>query len=240
MSDLETTSLDLVLNQISEQSESNFVEVTDLEIIELEPQRLLLLATLREAASFTSSTERTRTLGITTVDEGINWRKTLDASQGSVNLDESFLLSDEISGNIECLWLITQWQIEATFPTLYWTTDAGETWQSSGAIQEFFVSKGHSTFNFAEGLRFRNTVEGIVIARTPSTNSREDIIYFLQTDDSGRTWEEISSIPSWYFGLKDTVSQFKWKERNFQIRSEREQLSIEKVIHRFSSILKSR
>lgn len=234
----EETSLDIVLSKIAERTESNFIEITETEIIELNSQHLLLLVTLREASSPSSSTERTQSVVIKTYDGGASWHETLDASRGTVNLDESFLLADEMSGDISHLWLITQWQIEATFPTLYWTTDAGDTWQSSSAIHEFLVDKGHSTFNFAEGLRFRSVTEGVVVARALSTDSGEDSIYFLQTEDGGKTWKEISNIPSWYFRLKDARARLKWRDRNFRVYNYREKITIEKLVSTFPVVLK--
>ncbi len=234
----EETSLDVVLRKIAERSESNFIEITETEIIELNSQYLLLLVTLREASSSNLSTERTKTVVIKTYDGGASWHETLDASRGTINLDESFFIADEMSGDISHLWLISQWQIEATFPTLYWTTDAGDTWQSSSAIHEFLVDKGHSTFNFAEGLRFRNVTEGVIVARALSTDSGEDSIYFLQTEDGGKTWKEISNIPSWYFRLKDARARLKWRDRNFRVYNYRERITIEKIVSTFPVVLK--
>jgi hypothetical protein len=234
----EETSIDVVLRKIAERSESNFIEVTETEIIELNSQDLLLLVTLREASSPRSSTERTQTVVIKTKDGGASWRGTLDASRGTVSLDESFFLADDMTGDISHLWLITQWQIEGTFPTLYWTTDAGDTWQSSSAIHEFLVDKGHSTFNFAEGLRFRSVTEGVIVARALSTDSGEDPIYFLQTEDGGKTWKEISNIPSWYFREKDARAKLMWREKNFRVNNYRERISIEKLVSSFPVVLK--
>ncbi len=234
----EETSLDVVLREIAERSESNFIEITETEIIELNSQHLLLLVTLREASSPSSNTERTKTVLIKTDEGGASWRETLDASGGTVSLDESFFLVDEMSGDISHLWLISQWQIEATFPTLYWTTDAGDTWQSSSTIHEFLVDKGHSTFNFAEGLRFRNVTEGVIVARALSTDSGEDSIYFLQTEDGGKTWKEISNIPSWYFREKDARAKLMWREKNFRVNNYRERISIEKLVSSFPVVLK--
>lgn len=234
----EETSLDVVLRKIAERSESNFIEITETEIIELNSQHLLLLVTLREASSPDSSTERTKTVVIKTYDGGASWNETLDASRGTVSLDESFLLADEMSGDISHLWLITQWQIEGTFPTLYWTSDAGDSWQSSSAIHEFLVDKGHSTFNFAEGLRFRSVTEGVIVARALNTDSGEDSIYFLQTEDGGKIWKEISNIPSWYFRVKDARAKLMWKEKNFRVNNYRERISIEKLVSTFPVVLK--
>ncbi len=234
----EETSLDIILRKIAERSESNFIEVAETEIIELNSQHLLLLVTLREASSSNLSTERTKTVVIKTNDGGAIWHETLDASRGSASLDELFFLADEISADISHLWLITQWQIEGTFPTLYWTTDAGDTWQSSSAVHEFLVDKGHSTFNFAEGLRFRSVTEGVIVARALSTDSGEDPVYFLQTEDGGKSWKEISNIPSWYFRVKDAKARLKWREKNFRVNNYRERITIEKLVSTFPVVLK--
>lgn len=183
-----------VLRNSVESSHSSSVEVTNSKVIGLDDLTALILVTTREASSLDSSAEQIRTIVSKTTDGGVAWQEALNTDRGSVNSDQLFFVDENH------FWMITQWQIAGTFPTLYWTSDFGTTWQESDAINEFLKTKGHNNFSYAEGIRFRNFDEGIVIARGFSDS--EDDIYFLQTTDGGKTWEEIPEIPRWYFAVK--------------------------------------
>ncbi|MEW6495193.1 MAG: hypothetical protein AB1589_22140 [Cyanobacteriota bacterium] len=232
------SSIYAILVKAAERSESNVVTVEETEVIELSSETALIFVTTREASSPNSSTQSTRTLVVKTSNGGASWRETLDAPEGAVVLDELFLISGE-DDTIQELWFITQWQVEATFPTLYWTSDSGETWQSSSAIHDFLVDKGHVSFNYADGLRFRNKTEGIVIARALNIESgEEDLIYFLQTQDSGKTWKEIQEVPKWYFQVQNAKKILKWRVPSFHITNNKEQIFIGKMVGSFPLILK--
>jgi hypothetical protein len=240
----QSTSLENLLRQAAEKSTLNFVEITDIEILELNSQTALLLVNIREAGSPVGSAAKTHGVVVKTSDGGANWRIILDTGEsstssdrgtGSLVVNESFLLRNDSDDNINNLWLVTQWQIEATFPTIYWTNDGGETWQKSGAVGTFLASKGHVTFNYAEGLRFRNKNEGIVIARAEDGKSS---IYFLQTSDSGKTWKEIPSVPSWYFQIRNAKKSSRIGDSNFQIVNHERGFSVLKILHSFPRILK--
>jgi hypothetical protein len=199
--------LETVLQKAIESSEANSITVSDLEVIGFNAQTALAFVTLREADSPSTSVTGTRTLVLQTSNGGDSWNVTLNTNTGSVVTDESFFLRKDDSDEITNIWMVTQWQIEATFPTLYSTKDFGKTWQQSNAVQDFLNSKGHNTVNYAQGLRFRNENEGIIVAKA---NDSEVKIYFLQTQDGGRTWKEIPSVPSWYF---ETINQ-NWRDNN--------------------------
>jgi hypothetical protein len=240
----QSTSLENLLRQAAEKSTINFVEITDIEILELNLQTALLLVNLREAVSPIGSEAKTHGVVFKTSDGGVNWRIILDTGEsstssdrgtGSLVMNESFLLRNESDDNINNLWLVTQWQIEATFPTIYWTNDGGETWQKLGAVGKFLASKEHVTFNYAEGLRFRNKNEGIVIAKAEDGKSS---IYFLQTSDSGKTWQEISLVPSWYFEVRNAKKSSRIRDSNFQIVNNERGFSVLKMLYSFPRILK--
>ena len=109
-----------VLRNSVESSHSSSIEVTNSQVIGLDDLTALILVTTREAISLNSSVEKTRTIVAKTTDGGKTWRETLNADRGSVNFDELFFLDENH------FWIITQWQIEGTFPTLYWTSDFGD------------------------------------------------------------------------------------------------------------------
>ena len=169
-----------VLRNSVESSHSSSVEVTASQVIGLDDLTALVFVTIRAAMTLNSSAEGTRTIVAKTTDGGKTWQETLNAYGGSVNTDELFFVDESH------IWMITQWQIAGTYPTLYWTSDSGTTWQESDVINKFLKAKGHNTVSYAECLRFRDLNEGIVIARGMS--DPEDGIYFLQTTDSGKTW----------------------------------------------------
>ena len=234
--------LDTVLKEVVEltdQSESNMnaVIVSDAEIISFHPSSALLFMTLREAPGLnifkgandfrpyiSVNTHNTRTIVIKTTDGGENWRLTLNSEKGSLTKEEIFFLTDE-NNKIRHLWFMTHWDIAASFSTLYWTTDFGETWQESDTINEFLSAKGHVSFSFSEGLKFKNENEGIVIARGLGEVEKEDPIYFLQTTDRGNSWKEIKKLPYWYLSFgqswrEDLTYNNFWKvERNKSISS---------------------
>ena len=239
----QSTSLENLLRQAAEKSTLSFVEITNVEILELNSQTALLLVNLREAESPVGSAMKTHGVVVKTSDGGANWRIILNTGESSTSSDrgtgslvtnESFLLRNDSDDNIDNLWLVTQWQIEATFPTIYWTNDGGETWQNSGAVNEFLGSKGHNTFNYAEDLRFRNKNEGIVIAKAQDGKTS---IYFLQTSDGGKTWKEIPSVPSWYFEVKNVRNSFRFRQNHFQVVNN-EEISIMKLLDSFPRVLK--
>ncbi|WP_373526272.1 WD40/YVTN/BNR-like repeat-containing protein [Nostoc sp.] len=225
--------LSTVLRKAAQRSQANTVTVTETEVIGFDAQAALAFITMREAESASDTAIGTRTVVVKTSDDGVSWRETLNTDTGSVVIDELFFLSNDDNGNIKRLWMITQWEIEGTYPTLYWTTDFGKTWQKSNAIDEFLRSKGHSSVSYAEGLRFRNESEGIVIAKG---NGSEVKVYFLQTRDSGKTWEEIQAIPPWYF----EQNSLNWRKRNlWTVNKKEEEFSIMKPVGGFLQTLKS-
>lgn len=204
---MSTTKQDLreVFKSSIQISNSSVVKVTSSQVIGVNDLLAIVIITTSEASSLTSSTETTRTIIAKTSDGGITWQESLNTDRGSINTDEIFFVDESH------FWMITQWQIAGTFPTFYWTSDFGDTWQKSDTINEFLKSKGHTTVSFAEGVRFRNLNEGIIIARGMA--NPEDAIYFLATTDGGKTWEEIPEIPSWYFAIKgwNWKSNQSWK-----------------------------
>ncbi|WP_271253974.1 WD40/YVTN/BNR-like repeat-containing protein [Pseudanabaena sp. Chao 1811] len=221
--DLRTT-----LRESVENSHSSSIEATAAQVIELDDLTALILVTTREASSLNSSAERTRTIVVKTTDGGNTWRETLNTDSGSVNPDELFFVDENH------FWMLTQWQIAGTYPTLYWTSDFGDTWQESDVINEFLRSKGHNNVSYAEGIRFQDINEGLVVARGMS--DPEDAIYFLQTADGGKTWAEIPEIPHWYFALK----RRNWQHRQFwKINQESSNsIAVVKVVSDFPKILK--
>lgn len=224
--------LETILQKVIEGSEANSITVSDLEVIGFNTQTALAFFTLREADSPSTSATRTRTLVLQTSNGGDSWSVTLNADTGSVIIDESFFLRKYDRDEITNIWIVTQWQIEATFPTVYSTKDFGKTWQQSNAVQDFLNSKGHSTFNYAQGLRFRNENEGIVIAKA---NDSEVKIYFLQTQDGGMTWKEIPSVPSWYF---ETIN-FNWENDNLWMVNQKDnEIFISKKVGNFGKTLR--
>lgn len=239
-------SLENLLRQVAEKSTSNFVEVTDVDIIDVKPETALLLVNLREAETASTSTLKTRSVIFKTSDGGKNWRISLDIDKsnlisnrgsGALIFDESFRLRNQTGELIDKLWLITQWQVEATFPTLFWTSDEGDTWQASDAIRQFLSSKGHNTFTIAEDLRFRNKNEGAVIAKAMDGKTS---IYFLQTSDGGKTWKEISELPKWYFEVGNAKKFSRFAQNQFQIISKQAEISVLRSIENIPRILKSR
>jgi|GEM_PF-4896993 photosystem II stability/assembly factor-like uncharacterized protein len=175
--------------------------IDSLELIGFSPDSALLFVVFAEKAPLSSSLMRTHTVVLKTSDGGNNWRLTLDATQGSLVKEEIFFLN-ETQG-----WFVTQWQVEATFPTLYSTTDFGETWQESSSIHEAITAKGGvASFTEAQGLRFKSEQEGIVIGKTFNVEG-ENIQLFLKTNDGGQTWQEINNIPAEYFTWNSIHSQ---------------------------------
>lgn len=176
--------LETVLRKTIEGSKANNITVSDFEVNGFNAKTALAFVTLREAEGESTSATGTRTLVLQTSNGGDSWSETLNADTGFITIDELFFLRKNDDEEGKNIWFVTQWQIEATFPTLYSTKNFGKTWQKSSAIQDFLNSKGHTTINYAEGLRFRNDKEGIVIAR--ARESEKGKIYFLQTQDGGK------------------------------------------------------
>lgn len=167
--------------------------IDSLEVISFSSDSALLFVVFAEKTSLSSSLMRTHTVVLKTTNGGETWRLTLDANHGSFVKDEIFFLN-ETHG-----WFITQWQVAGTFPTLYSTTDFGETWQESSALQEAITEKGGiASIAEAQGLRFKSKDEGIVIGKTLNTEG-EKISFFLKTIDSGKKWTQINTISSEYF-----------------------------------------
>ena len=203
------TNLNTVLQKVVKESELSTVLVSDAEIISVEPSTALLFMTLREAAEleiFTNqddlrplmsvNTQVTRTIVVKTSDGGQSWRLTLNSQRGSLTKEEIFVLYDEID-RTNYFWFLTHWDIAGSFPTIYYTKDFGETWQESRAIEEFLRSKGHYSVSFATGLKFNNKNDGIIIG-----TGEQDQVYFVQTNDGGKTWNEIDKLPDWYLSFK--------------------------------------
>lgn len=221
-----------VLQKAIEGSEANSITISDIEVIGFNAQTALAFVTLREADSPSTSATRTRTVVLQTSDSGNSWSATLNADTGSVMIDELFFLRKDGDEDVKTIRMVTQWQIEATFPTLYSTKDFGKMWQQSSAVQDFLNSKGHTTFNYAEGLRFRNENEGIVIAKA---NESEVKVYFLQTQDGGKTWKEISSVPAWYF----EIGNLDWRGNNlWMVNQKKDEILITKKVGSLSSTLR--
>jgi hypothetical protein len=173
-------------------------------------------------ASVVLVTFSNQTIVVKTLDGGVNWRKTLETT-GKVIVDEIFFLHSSH------FWLVAQWQVEGTFPTLYWTSDFGETWQESRAVEEFLRSKEHITVNFAEGIRFQNENNGIVIAK-PSDGRTDNKSYFLQTQDGGKTCKEIPELPIWYAAMRGVD----WREKNlWMVDDNGEEFSVTKLVGSF-------
>jgi photosystem II stability/assembly factor-like uncharacterized protein len=154
----------------------------------------------------------TRTVVMKTTDGGKTWKKTLVAGGGSFNPTEIVVYERNI-------WFITQWQIEGTYPTLYFTNNFGDTWNESNSINDFLSNKtGVNAVNFARDLRFRDGKSGYVIAQGLD-RSGKDKPFFLMTSDSGKTWKEISNFPSEYF--TDSQDGSNWNFRNEWTASEK-------------------
>lgn len=135
--------LETVLEKAIEGAEANNITVSDVEVIGFNAQNALAFATLREADSPSASATGTRTVVLQTSNGGDSWNATLNTDTGSVIIDELFFLRKDDDEESKNIWMVTQWQIEATFPTLYWTKDFGKTWQKSSAVHDFLTSKGH-------------------------------------------------------------------------------------------------
>ncbi|MCY7333949.1 MAG: hypothetical protein LH649_15145 [Pseudanabaena sp. CAN_BIN31] len=217
-----------VLRNSVESSHSSSVAVTNSKVIGLDDLTALVIITTREASSPNSSAERTRTIVSKTIDGGVTWQETLNTDLGSFDAGKLFFVDENH------FWMITQWQIAGTFPTLYWTSNFGATWQESDAINEFLRAKGHNTVSFVEEIRFRNFDEGIVITRGVSDS--EDDIYFLQTTDGGKSWEEIPEIPHWYFAVKG----WHWEHSQSWKIDEKasDSIAVVKIVSAFPKILK--
>jgi len=127
--------------------------------------------------------------------------------------------------------------VEATFPTLYWTTDFGETWQESSGINDFIASQGGGvSFIDAQSLRFKSEQEGIVFGRNFGTGG-EDLLYFLTTSDAGKTWIEIENLPKDYFLWKSIhLSQFEFGSPFWKITNTLSGFSLDKSIEIFPKI----
>ncbi|OYQ64425.1 hypothetical protein B9G53_12025 [Pseudanabaena sp. SR411] len=145
--DLRTTLRDSVEN-----SHSSSVAAVDTQVIGLDDLTALLLVTIREAKYLNSSAERIRTIVVKTTDGGKTWRETLNADRGSVNPDELFFVDENH------FWMITQWQIAGTYPTLYWTSDFGTTWQESDAINKFLFEISTKALLLQEAFQIQRTV----------------------------------------------------------------------------------
>jgi photosystem II stability/assembly factor-like uncharacterized protein len=229
--------IDDILSQVAvnpdfptDNPDSAVATIDDIELISFSPESALLLVTFGEKAPLSSSLMRTHTVVIKTSDGGNNWRLTLDATGGSLVKEEIFFL-DENHG-----WFITQWQVEATFPTLYWTADFGETWQESLAIHEFIASKGRGvSFTTAEGLRFSSENEGIVLAIPPDPEE-EKPLYFIKTTDSGKTWIEIDHIPPEYFTWKSQHQNKFSFDNPWTITATNSGFSVQKSLGEFSKM----
>lgn len=225
--------LENVLQKSIEGSEANNIAISDIEVIGFNTKTALAFVTLREADSPSIPPTKTRTLVLQSSNGGESWTAVLNADTGSVMINELFFLTKDADEEGKNIWMVTQWVIEATFPTLYLTKDFGKTWQSSSAVQDFLISKGHTTFNYAEGLRFRNENEGIVIAKANDSALK---VYFLQTQDGGKTWKEISSVPAWYF----EIINLDWRGNNLWSVNEKEgEIYISKKVGSFFSTLRN-
>lgn len=205
--------------------------INNLQLISFSPDSALLFVDFSEKDSLSSTTMRTHTVVLKTSDGGENWRLSLDATNGSFVKEEIFFLN-ETHG-----WFLTQWQVEATFPTLYWTEDSGETWQESLAIHEFITAQGGSaSFTEAQGLRFKSDQEGIVVGRNFGTGG-EDLLYFLTTSDAGKTWVEIENFPKDYFLWKSIhLSEFEFGNPFWKITNTLLGFSLDKSIEIFSKV----
>jgi hypothetical protein len=205
--------------------------IDNLELISFSPDSALLFVDFSEKDSFSPSTKRTHTVVLKTSDGGKNWRLSLDATGGSFVKEEIFFFN-ETHG-----WFLTQWRVAGAFPTLYWTTDFGETWQESLAIHEFITAQGGSaSFTEAQGLRFKSEQEGIVVGRNFGTGG-EDLLYFLTTSDAGKTWVEIDNLPKDYFLWKSIhLSQFEFGSPFWKITNILSGFSLDKPIEVFSKV----
>lgn len=211
--------------------DSAIAVIDNLEIISFTPDSALLFIHFSEKAPLSSSTMRTHTVVLKTSDGGENWRLSLDATGGSFVKEEIFFLN-ETQG-----WFLTQWRVAATFPTLYWTEDFGETWQESSGIGEFITSQGGgASFIEAQGLRFKSEQEGIVFGRNFGTGG-EDLLYFLTTSDAGKTWVKIENFPKDYFLWKSIhLTQFGFGNLFWKITNTLSGFSLDKSIEVFSKV----
>jgi hypothetical protein len=215
----------------TDNADSAIAIIDNLELISFSPDSALLFVDFSEKAPLSSSTMRTHTVVLKTSDGGENWRLSLDATNGSFVKEEIFFLN-ETHG-----WFLTQWQVEATFPTLYWTTDFGKTWQESSGINDFIASQGGGvSFIDAQSLRFKSEQEGIVFGRNFGTGG-EDLLYFLTTSDAGKTWIEIENLPKDYFLWKSIhLSQFEFASPFWKITNTLSGFSLDKSIEIFSKV----
>ena len=206
--------------------------IDNLELIGFSPDSALLFIDFSEKDSLSSSTTRTHTVVLKTSDGGQNWQLSLDATGGSFVKEEIFFFN-ETHG-----WFLTQFQVEANFPTLYWTTDFGETWQESSGIKDFIASQGGgvSLIDTPQGLRFKSEQEGIVVEGNSGTGG-EDLLYFLTTSDAGKTWVEIENLPKDYFLWKSIhLSQFEFRNPFWKITNTLSGFSLDKPIEVFSKV----
>lgn len=167
--------------------------VQDVEIVSFSPETALLFVVFGERAPLSSPLMRTHTVVLKTSDGGNSWRLTLDATRGSLVKEEIFFL-DENHG-----WFLTQWQVEASFPTLYQTDNFGSSWQELTQIHDVVTAQGSiASFSEAGELRFQSKQEGIAIGKSLDANG-DAIHFFLKTTDAGKTWQKIPTIPIEYF-----------------------------------------
>jgi photosystem II stability/assembly factor-like uncharacterized protein len=198
--------------------------IDSLEIISFSPESALLLVAFVEKAPLSSSTMRTHTVVLKTSDGGENWHLTLDATNGSFVKEEIFFLNENQG------WFLTQWQIAATFPTLYHTQDFGETWQEFSSLHDAITAQGGiPSFTTAENLRFKSEQEGLVIGKTFNVEG-ENIQGFLKTNDGGKTWQKINNIPPEYFTWNSIHSQVVDFSHSWQITTNVAGILISKTV----------
>ena len=185
------------------------VSVGDIQAIGFDADSAILIVGLRIGGDDVSLMG-TRTVVMKTNDGGTSWSKTLVAGGGSFVPEEIIIYEKNV-------WLLTQWAIAGTFPTLYFTKDFGDTWEESDNINKFLISTGSNTVNTAEGLRFLNEEEGYVVAQ--GLESGEKRAYFLKTMDGGKNWEEISTLPLEYF--THAQGGFNWRYNNQWVANEK-------------------
>jgi photosystem II stability/assembly factor-like uncharacterized protein len=215
----------------TDNADSAIAIIENIEVVSFSSQSALLFVVFGERQPLDSSLRRTHTAVLKTGDGGENWHLTLDAIGGSFIKDEIFFLN-ETQG-----WFLTRWQVAGSFPTLYWTTDFGETWQESLAIHEFITAQGGgASFTEAQGLRFKSDQEGIVVGRNFGTGG-EDLLYFLTTSDAGKTWVEIENFPKDYFFWESIhISQFEFSNPFWKITNTLSGFSLDKSIEIFPKV----